>query len=60
MQVKFTEAFSCYYRGEKLSFSKGDKTEGWPAKRALARGVAVPYKPRKMKEETDASESDAS
>lgn len=58
MKVKLTDTFSCYYLGKKLVFRKGDIAEGWPARRALAKGVAVPYRERKKRTEADESESD--
>ena len=60
MKVKLTAPFSCYYLGSKLNFAAGDIAEGWPAGRALARGVAVPYRERKKKDEADESQSDES
>jgi len=56
MKVKLTAPFSCYYLGSKRTYAEGDIAEGWPAGRALARGVAVPYRERKKKEEADESQ----
>ena len=43
MQAKITRRFSCYYLGEKLTFEVGAIAKGWPAKRAIASGAAVPH-----------------
>lgn len=43
MKAKITRRFSCYYLGEKLTFEVGAIAEGWPAKRAIAAGAAVPH-----------------
>ena len=43
MKAKITRRFSCYYLGEKLTFEVGAIAKGWPAKRAIASGAAVPH-----------------
>lgn len=42
MKAKITERFTITYQGEKLCYDKGTTVEGWPAKRAVAAGKAVP------------------
>lgn len=56
MKAKLTASFTCYYCGEKLTFKAGDIAEGWPASRALAKGVATPYNSPKKEESRYASE----
>jgi len=56
MQVQLTDKFTCYHGGRKLVFQEGDLAEGWPARRALAKGVAVLHQAPVVEEVQDESE----
>lgn len=55
MKAKIKEHFQIAYKGNVEVFEKGAIAEGWPAKRAIAAGKAVPHTPRKKAPEAKVS-----